>query len=527
MRSISMNASRRFAAEPEERGRFHRREANAKHFYECFPTICRRTGGEGAFPQKEGKKMSVYYLAVDIGASSGRHILGHLENGKMVLEEIYRFENFMDKRNGHLLWDANRLFKEIVCGMKMCKEKNKIPVSMSVDTWAVDYVLLDQQDHILGDVYAYRDSRTTDMDKKVYELIPETELYARTGIQKQMFNTIYQLMAAKMQMPEMMEKAKTFLMLPDYFQFLLTGNKISEYTNGTSTQLVSPVGKQWDYELIDLLGYPKDIFMPLQMPGTVVGNLKKEIEEQVGFSCKVTLCASHDTASAVMAMPLAKGDGLYISSGTWSLMGIESLQADCSERSRTGNFTNEGGYEYRFRYLKNIMGLWMIQSVRHEQEDAYSFAQLCKMAAENKDFSSRVDVNDSVFLAPDNMTMAIKEYCRKTGQEVPETIGEISAVIYQSLADCYGKTVGELEHNTGKKYDSIQIIGGGSNADYLNQLTSNATGKVVYAGPSEATAVGNLMAQMIRNKEFDSLSEARKCVFDSFEIKKFEPETLR
>lgn len=467
--------------------------------------------------------MGEYYLAVDIGASSGRHILGHLENGKMVLEEIYRFENFMDKKDGKLLWDVNRLFAEIVNGMKMCKKENKIPISMSVDTWAVDYVLLNEKDQVLGDVYAYRDSRIADMDEEVYALISEPELYARTGIQKQMFNTIYQLMAVKMQTPEILEQAKTFLMLPDYFQFLLTGNKVSEYTNGTSTQLVSPADKQWDKELIQLLGYPKDIFLPLQMPGTAVGELKEEIKEQVGFSCKVTLCASHDTASAVMAMPLTKGDGLYISSGTWSLMGVESLQADCSEKSRSDNFTNEGGYEYRFRYLKNIMGLWMIQSVRHEQEDAYTFAQLCEMAAENKNFPSRVDVNDDAFLAPENMTEEVCDACRKTGQTVPETIGEISAVIYQSLADCYGKTVAEIEHNTGKTYDSIQIIGGGSNADYLNKLTAGATGKVVYAGPSEATAVGNLMAQMIQNKELGSLDEARKCVFQSFAIKTYEP----
>lgn len=467
--------------------------------------------------------MAAYYLAVDIGASSGRHILGHLENGRMVLEEIYRFENGMEKRGGKLVWDVERLFTEIINGMKMCKEQNKIPAGMSVDTWAVDYVLLDEQDQVLGDVYGYRDSRTADMDKEVYRLIPEQELYARTGIQKQIFNTIYQLMAVKLQKPELLKKAETFLMLPDYFQFLLTGNKVSEYTNGTSTQLVSPVEKQWDKELIRLLGYPSDIFLPLQMPGTEVGSLKAEIQKQVGFDCKVTLCASHDTASAVMAMPLVKGEGLYISSGTWSLMGIESMEADCSENSRLGNFTNEGGYGYRFRYLKNIMGLWMIQSVRHEQKDAWSFAQLCKMAEENHEFPSRVDVNDDAFLAPESMAQAVRDYCARTGQKVPATIGEISAVIYLSLAQCYGKTVKELERNTGKSYGSIQIIGGGSNAAYLNQLTADATGKTVYAGPGEATAAGNIMAQMICGKELAGLPEARKCVYDSFGIQKYEP----
>lgn len=335
--------------------------------------------------------MCDYYLAVDIGASSGRHMLGYLENGKIVLEEIYRFENGMTKQDDKLLWDTERLFHEIVNGMKKCRELNKIPVSMSIDTWAVDYVLLDAQDQVLGNTYGYRDSRTAGMDQEVYKIIPETELYQRTGIQKQIFNTIYQLMAVKQNTPELLEQAKTFLMLPDYFQFLLTGNKVSEYTNGTSTQLVSPVDKEWDKKLIGMLGYPADIFLPLQMPGTEVGNLKKDIRECVGFDCKAVLCASHDTASAVMAMPAPGGESPYISSGTWSLMGIETMDAICTEESRKGNFTNEGGYDCRFRYLKNIMGLWMIQSVRHEQDDRYSFAQLCEMAEAEKDFPSRVD----------------------------------------------------------------------------------------------------------------------------------------
>lgn len=471
--------------------------------------------------------METYYLAVDIGASSGRHILGHLENGQMALEEIYRFENGMDRQGGKLLWDTGRLFAEIVNGMKMCRQLHKIPASMSVDTWAVDYVLLDGQDRILGDTYGYRDSRTAGMDAQVYKVLPEQELYQRTGIQKQLFNTIYQLMAVKQQTPELLEKAKTFLMLPDYFQFLLTGRKVSEYTNATSTQLVSPQTKQWDKELIRQLGYPEEIFLPLAVPGADVGTLTKEIQEQVGFNCTVTLCASHDTASAVMAMPVLKGEGLYISSGTWSLMGVEAQEADCSTQSRQGNFTNEGGYGYRFRYLKNIMGLWMIQSVRHEQKDAYSFAQLCEMAAECRDFPSRVDVNDNVFLAPDNMTEAIQDYCRKTGQAVPVTAGEVSAVVYQSLADCYGKTAKQLQQNTGKVYDGIYIIGGGSNAAYLNQLTADAAGMDVYAGPGEATAAGNLMAQMIRAGELEDLAKARKCVAGSFPVSHYQPKKYK
>lgn len=468
--------------------------------------------------------MQTYYLAVDIGASSGRHILGYLDNGRMILEEIYRFENGMTSQDGKKLWDIQRLFAEIVAGMKKCKEIGKIPVSMSIDTWAVDYVLLDEKDQVLGDTYGYRDSRTTGMDAEVYKAIPEPELYRKTGIQKQIFNTIYQLMAVKQNTPELLEKAKTFLMLPDYFQFLLTGNKVSEYTNGTSTQLVNPFYNQWDESLIKSLGYPSEIFLPLSVPGTIVGNLTEDIQKEIGYDLTVVLCASHDTASAVMAMPKAEGEGLYISSGTWSLMGTEVVDAICTEDSRRANFTNEGGYDYRFRYLKNIMGLWMIQSVRHELNDGYSFAELCEMAEACKTFPSRVDVNHEVFLAPDSMIQAIKDYCADTDQKVPESVGEIATVIYQSLAECYGKTVHEIEANTHKEYDEIHIIGGGSNAAYLNQLTANATKKTVYAGPGEATAIGNMMAQMIRDGRFKSLFEARKCVRESFDIKIYEPQ---
>jgi rhamnulokinase len=407
--------------------------------------------------------------------------------------------------------------------MKKCKELDKIPVSMAIDTWAVDYVLLDENDNVLGDTYGYRDGRTFAMDDKVYEIIPLEKLYGRTGIQKQIFNTIYQLMAVKKQTPELLAKAKTFIMLPDYFQFLLTGNKKSEYTNASSTQLVNPETKQWDKELINMLGYPTDIFLPLTMPGTEVGGLKGDIIDRVGYDCKVVQCASHDTASAVMAMPVTSGEGLYISSGTWSLMGVELEKALCDTKSMNNNFTNEGGYDYRFRYLKNIMGLWMIQSVRHELNDAYSFAQLCSMAEEAKDFPSRVDVNDDSFLAPSNMTEAIKDYCKNKGEKVPEALGELTTVIYQSLADCYGQTVNEIEENTGKNFESIHIIGGGSNAAYLNQLTANATKKTVYAGPGEATAIGNLAAQIIAEGELKDLKDARKCIFDSFDVKTYKP----
>ena len=464
--------------------------------------------------------MQQYYLAIDIGASSGRHILGSVQDGKIVLEEIHRFPNGMSEKNGHRCWDVDKLFQEILTGMKKCKELGKIPVSVGIDTWAVDFVLLNEKDERIGDAVGYRDSRTEGMDEEVYRIIPEEELYGRTGIQKQIFNTIYQLMAVKKQSPEQLEQAKTFLMIPDYFHFLLSGVKAVEYTNASTTQLVSPDTFDWDKELMERLGYPTDIFPEIVKPGTVLGDLKEEIATQVGYSCKVVAPATHDTGSAVLAVPASDSDFLYISSGTWSLMGVERRSADCSHKSKVRNFTNEGGYERRFRYLKNIMGLWMIQSVKKELNDQYSFAELCDLAAK-ADFSSRVDVNDASFLAPENMIVAVQEMCRKTGQAVPETPGEIASCIYQSLADSYCETVQEIEEMSRRTYSRIHIVGGGSNAVYLNELTAKATGKEVYAGPGEATAIGNLAAQMLQDGVYSSVEEVRTAIGVSFDMKKY------
>ncbi len=485
---------------------------------------------------KEEKKgrvvyMEKYYLAIDIGASSGRHILGTVREGKVILEEVYRFDNGMEWKDGRLCWNVESLFAEIKEGMKQCRKLGKIPFSMGIDTWAVDFVLLDEKGRMLGNAAGYRDDRTKGMDEKVYETISLKELYKRTGIQKQIFNTIYQLTAVRETNPEQLEKAEDFLMIPDYFHYLLTGVKKQEYTNATTTQLVDPVKGTWDYELISMLGLPERLFKELSMPGRLVGELTEEIREEVGFTCQVVLPATHDTGSAVMAVPVAPGssafagDILYISSGTWSLMGTELKAADCSEKSMEANFTNEGGYDHRFRYLKNIMGLWMIQSVKKELENQgqkFTFAELCSLAAE-EDIASLVDCNDSVFLAPESMIRAVQDSCRKSGMEVPESPGQLAAVIYNSLGACYGKTVRELEAITGKTYSSVNVVGGGSNAEYLNQLTAEFTGKTVYAGPGEATAIGNLLAQMLAAGEFDSLEAAREAVYRSFAIREYKP----
>lgn len=465
--------------------------------------------------------MTRYYLAIDIGASSGRHILGSIQDGKLTLEEIYRFENGFHDISGTKCWDSDQLFSQIKAGMIRCVELGKIPVSMGIDTWGVDYVFLDEMGQRLGEAVAYRDDRTEGMDTEVYKLISEDALYARTGIQKQLYNTIYQLMAVKTQTPELLEKADKLLMTPDYYHYLLTGKMAAEYTIASTSQLVSPVTCDWDWELLDTLGYPRRIFAPIQKPGTVLGCLTEDIQKEVGFNCQVVLPPAHDTASAVLAVPAAV-DAVYISSGTWSLMGVERTEADCSPVSKAHNFTNEGGYDYRFRYLKNIMGLWMIQNVKKECGNRFSFAQLCDMAS-RESISSLVDCYNNAFLAPENMSEAVRDYCRRTNQAVPETPGELAAVIYNSLAKCYGDTVQEIEDATGKHYDRIHIVGGGANASYLNELTARYTGRTVYAGPTEATAIGNLLCQMITDGELENAAAAKACVRNSFDLETYQP----
>ncbi len=472
-----------------------------------------------------------YYLAVDIGASSGRHILAHIEDDKIVLEEVYRFYNGMDEKGKHQVWDTERLFSEILEGMKKCKELGKIPATMGIDTWGVDYVLLDKDDNRIGDCIAYRDGRTEGMDEEVYKIISEEELYERTGIQKAIFNTIYQLMSTKVRKPEKLERARTFLMVPDYFHFLLTGVRKQEYTNASTTQLVNAQTADWDHELISMLGYPDELFGELSMPGTVVGPLKKDIENKVGFNCTVVLPATHDTGSAVMSVPCTDENTLYISSGTWSLMGCELEKANCTKEAQKANFTNEGGYQHRYRFLKNIMGLWMIQSVKKEFEEGYdypgksaaddfSFANLCDRAAKET-IASVVPANDARFLNPDSMVKEVQKACEESGQQVPQTPWELSRVIYRSLAVCYKQATEEIEAITGKHFDSVNIVGGGSNAVYLNQLTAKETGRAVNAGPGEATAIGNIGAQMLADGVFADLNEFRKCVFESFGVVRY------
>lgn len=464
-----------------------------------------------------------YYLAIDFGASSGRHMLFWLEDGKMQQLEVYRFANGMSEKNGHLCWDYDTLWEHIIKGMRKCGELGKIPTSVGIDTWGVDFVLLDGNDEVLGDTVGYRDHRTDGMDAEVYKIMPEGELYKRTGIQKAIFNTVYQLMAVKKSEPQLLERAETLLTVPDYFNWKLCGAKASEYTEATTMQLIDPSTRDWDFELIEKLGYPKKIFMPIVQPGEVLGDLTDDVARQVGYNCRVVVTAAHDTASAVLANPSDDPDSVFISSGTWSLLGVELDSPDCGEDSRRNNFSNEGGYGGKICYLKNIMGLWMIQSVKKELAESgieMSFAELCA-AAEREEIGSIVPCNDERFLSPRSMIEEIKSACRESGAEVPQSAGQLAKVVYASLAKCYGDAVRELRESRGKEYGSISILGGGSNAEYLNRLTAKETGCVVYAGPSEATAIGNAMAQMLNAGEFASVSDAKKCVLRSFEVEIF------
>lgn len=481
--------------------------------------------------------MPNYYLAIDIGASSGRHILGHLEQGKLVLEEMYRFDNLQVHKNGHDCWDTENLWNGILAGLKACKEKGKIPQTVGIDTWGVDFVLLDENDGVIGDAVAYRDNRTAGMDMLVDEKIPLETLYKRTGIQKASYNTIYQLMALKQEHPEQLNAAERILFMPDYYHYRLTGVKSNEYTIASTSNLVYAETKAWDDEVLTALGLPRKIFGEISMPGTVVGEFTEEIQKEVGFSAKVVLSATHDTGSAFLAIPAVDDNAVYISSGTWSLLGVENDRPMTNAECFAQNFTNEGGAWGRYRFLKNIMGLWMIQSIRRElngvayikgkqtrteAKKKWSFPDLIEEAKKAESFTSVVDVNRDCFLAPESMIDTIKEECARTGQAVPQGIGELMQCVYRSLALCYRDAIANLEQLTGKQYTSINIVGGGCQDNYLNHFTAKTTGLPVYAGPVEGTAIGNLIVQMVQASEFKDLQHARDVIRESFEIRTVE-----
>lgn len=452
-----------------------------------------------------------YCLAIDIGASSGRHILGKVEDGRLLVEEIYRFENNLTKSDEGLVWDIEHLILEVKNGIKKCKELGKIPETVAIDTWGVDYVLMDEAQKEIMPVYCYRDARTEAAVPKVEALISPEELYARTGIQKQNFNTVYQLYCDLES--GRLEKAKTLMMIPAYLSYCLTGVIKNEYTNATTSGLVNAKSYARDTKITETLGIKPEIFGELLMPGDIIGEFTEEMQAFAGFNAKVLFCPSHDTACAVAACPLGEQD-IYISSGTWSLIGTEIMTPILTEEARQANFTNEGGIEHRFRFLKNYMGMWIFQNIRRNLNKSMTYDEMMQEAMNSGAFEY-IDVNAKEFVAPENMIEAIKNYLNRP--DMP--LGEVINSVYHSLAKAYDDAVKEVEKIAGIKANAIRIVGGGSKDSYLNRLTAEYTGKKVYAGPVEATAIGNLLAQLLASDTAYTLADLRTLVSESFQIK--------
>ena len=487
------------------------------------------------------------YAAVDIGASSGRVVVGTAQDKHIELTEIHRFDNTQKRIGGHDCWDIDMLFRETLIGLAKCKEAGYVPKTVGIDTWGVDFVLLDENDSLLGNAVAYRDERTNGMYQVADKILPPEVVYRRCGIQRQPFNTIYQLLALKGEHPEQLKQAKTFLMIPDYLAFLLTGTKVNEYTNASTTCLLNARTQNWDDTILEAFDIPRDIFCDVVMPGTDLGAVLPDIEEQLGYCPHVIAPATHDTGSAYLAVPAKDDDAVFLSSGTWSLLGIENEGPITSDASRFQNFTNEGGYELRFRFLKNIMGLWMIQSIRRElngvsyvegkvsfgsQESSLppfdanvhevGFGDLIEEAQKAEDFEAYVNVNDDRFLAPASMISEIRLACFETGQPIPTNVAELMRCVYVSLSSCYAESIAELASLTGRTFTSINIVGGGCQDAYLNQLTTQACGIPVFAGPVEGTSLGNLAVQMITDKVFPDLQSVRDAIATSFDVQRFE-----
>ena len=427
-----------------------------------------------------------YYLAIDIGASSGRHIVGWQENGANQTKEVYRFPNGVQEEGGHLVWDVRRLFSNVVRGILEAFRQYPEIESLSIDTWGVDYVLLKGDEEIYP-VYAYRDGRTEAAIPQVHEKVPFSELYCHTGCQFQPFNTIYQLYDEKLN--GRLEGVTDMLLMPEYLMWKLCGVKAREYTNATTMGMVGAQTSEFDLEIVDALGYPKHLFPKLSQPGTVLGMLCPEIAAAVGGNCKVVLCATHDTGSAVEGIPM-EGNHPYISSGTWSLLGVKTPKPITDEGSEAANYSNEGGVGYN-RYQKNIMGMWLVNELQRELCPDMKFPEIVKLAEESI-CEAIVDANAPEFLAPKSMKAAFD----KATNNALATIGDYFRCAYRSLAVSYKQAIEELEANTGCTYEKLYIVGGGAKNTFLNHLTEEATGKKVIALPIEATALGNLKIQM-------------------------------
>ena len=469
------------------------------------------------------------YLAVDLGASSGRGIVGNFDGGRLTLDEIHRFSNDPVNVCGTLYWDVLRILHEIKYAISKCAGFDACDLrSLAIDTWGVDYGLLDKNGRLLSNPLHYRDKRTDGIMERAYKIAPKAEIYAETGIQFLPFNTLFQLWADKTGDPDKLERARKLLFMPDLLNYFLTGEQRTEYTIASTGMLLSPGAHEWNFGLIDRFGLPRSIFGAIEEPGTAVGPILREVSEEVGgcAGLSVVHAAAHDTASAVVAVPAEGSDFIYISSGTWSLMGAELPEAVTGSAAFAHEFTNEGGAGGKIRFLKNIMGLWLEQESRRQwarEGKKYSYDELSQLAVASPPLRSLIDPSDPVFIAPGDMPRRIAEYCSRTGQPVPETPGEVVRCIFDSLALYYRYTADVIDEMRGSRTPYIHIVGGGVKEAPLCAFAASACGRPVYAGPVEATAIGNIAVQAIASGELHSIAQARECVRNSFEIKEYLP----
>ncbi|HAQ19647.1 MAG TPA: rhamnulokinase [Prolixibacteraceae bacterium] len=469
-----------------------------------------------------------YFLAFDLGASSGRAILGTLANDKIELTEIHRFPNQMQLINGHWFWNIFNLFNELKIGLKKCvKEFGIQPESIGIDTWGVDFVHLNKEGLILSLPFAYRDSRTNTSMEDLFRIIPRDEVYARTGIQFMQFNSLFQLFSMVKDHSSLLEITDSILFMPDALNYLFSGVKKSEFSIASTSQMIIPGTCTWNKELLEKVGNPTGILNEIILPGTILGTIQEEIARETGSkSVPVIAVAAHDTGSAIVSVPNTGKNFVYLSSGTWSIMGIESEHPIISEQTRLLNFTNEGGVDGTTRFLKNIMGLWLIQEVQRIWEEEgfiYTWPEMVELARKSEPFKFLVNPDDSMFLNPRNMVQAIRDFCYQTAQGTPCNHGETIRCIYDSLALKYRYTLRQIRNVSDQPIEIIHIIGGGANNHFLNQLTADATGLLVIAGPTEATAIGNIMVQAKALGYVGSLSEIRQIVANSFDLAEFSP----
>ena len=468
------------------------------------------------------------YLAADLGASSGRVLAGLFENGKLELVELHRFWNGAVEKEDGLHWDIDQLFKEIKTGLKKGFATYGSAVeAIGVDTWGVDYGLIDGSGKLLNQPFHYRDARTNDMLPHVFKTVPQEEIYRRTGLQFMQFNTIYQLSAERHAKRPELQKAERILLIPDLLNYFLTGRAVNEYTDASTTQLLDAKKRNWDFELIRKLGLPEKLFGEIVQPGTVIGKLKPELAKELGGNADVIAIGSHDTASAVAAAPLKSKHCAYLSSGTWSLMGLEEPEPIINEESTRYNITNEGGVCNTIRFLKNITGLWLLQECRRnwaEQGEDLDFIQIADLAMAAEPFVAFINPDSPDFAQPCNMPARIQDFCRRTGQRVPQTKGEIARTAYESLAMRYRAVFETMETLHGQRLEQLHIVGGGCQNRVLNRFSADAINRPVIAGPIEATAIGNMLMQMIAKGDVGGLAEGRAMIAESFAAKTILPE---